>query len=121
MAAPVWQGIREQLTVNGEQLTVNSEQLTVNSEQLSVNGEQLTVNSGQWTVVGVAQPENFIIGDVRGAAAAALAQAKELGFTPQLAHGPAGRGKRGKWACWRRPSPKMRRPTVALSWVGKRR
>jgi len=84
LAAPVWQGIREQLTVNGEQLTVNSEQLTVNSEQLSVNGEQLTVNSGQWTVVGVAQPENFIIGDVRGAAAAALAQAKELGFTPQL-------------------------------------
>lgn len=47
------------------------------SEQLSVNSKQLSVDSGQ-------TPVNVVVGDVRGAAEAALAKAKELGFATQL-------------------------------------
>ncbi|NHZ72624.1 MAG: DUF4147 domain-containing protein, partial [Aquificales bacterium] len=47
--------------------------------------EQLTVNSEQFTVDTVLVPPlNFIIGDVRKAAEAALEKAKELGFSTQL-------------------------------------
>jgi glycerate 2-kinase len=47
------------------------------SEQLAVNSKQLAVNH-------TVQPANYIIGDVRKAAEAALEKAKELGFTTQL-------------------------------------
>ena len=46
--------------------------------------EQLAVDSGQLTVNAVMPPANIIVGDVRQAADAALAKAKELGFTTQL-------------------------------------
>ncbi|MBE2220991.1 MAG: DUF4147 domain-containing protein [Anaerolineae bacterium] len=46
--------------------------------------EQLSVNSKQLTDTKPITPLNFIIGDVRKAAEAALAKAKELGFTTQL-------------------------------------
>ena len=45
---------------------------------------QLTVNSLQFTVYSVLAPLNYIIGDVRKAAEAALGKAKELGFSTQL-------------------------------------
>jgi hydroxypyruvate reductase len=49
-----------------------------------VISEQLAVNSNQFSVDSVEPPLNFIIGDVRKAAEAALGKAENLGFSTQL-------------------------------------